>query len=326
MTLKFVKEKPGAPEMTASGTEKALIAAASKNKKIVIVMSDLGSPALQWFRDNAPNRIIELGIAEGNAAVVSGGLASEGYEPFWSTFGFCLGRAYNQIRQCICVDRFNVKMLLRCGAIGTGGISHNYIEDIAAMRVIPNLVIVQPADVVEAEKMLLAIADYVGPVFYRMEMGPTPWRVFEDNYEFEIGKAIKVREGNDAAIIATGCMVTESLKAADLLQKEKINAQVINMSTIKPIDEEAIITAAKETGAIVTAENHSIIGGLGEAVSMVLSENLPTPMSRIGVRDEFSQSGITLPDGKDQLMIFLNLSAEDIAAAVKDTIKKKKKR
>lgn len=194
------------------------------------------------------------------------------------------------------------------------------------MRVIPNVVIVNPSDVVEAEKALTAIAEYVGPVYYRLEMVSTnPWRIFEDNYEFNIGKAIKVREGDDATIIATGYMVTESLMAADLLKKEKIHVQVINMSTIKPIDEEAIVTAAKETGALITAEYHSIIGGLGEAVAMVLAENLPTPMSRIGIRDEFSQSGIVTPDGKDELKIYLNLAAEDIATAVKETIKKKKR-
>jgi transketolase len=332
MTLKYVREKFGAPDMTdafgTAGVERGIIEAAKRNPKIVLVLADVGFPGLKWFVANAPNRVFELGIAEANVAVAASGLAADGYEPFIYGFAFAtMERAVNQIRQCICVDHFNVKIMSRAGYLGTSGISHNVIEDIGIMRVMPNMVIVNPADSVEAEKAIVAIADYVGPVYFRMEPGffsPPPLRIFKDDYVFDIGKAVTVREGGDVAIIAAGYMVTESIYAADLLKKEGIEVKIVDMSTIKPIDEEAIIEAAKETGAIVTAENHSIIGGLGEGVATVLAENLPTPMARMGVRDEFSQSGIITPEGKDELKIHLNLTAEDIAAAVKDVLKKKR--
>jgi transketolase len=323
MTPKFVKEKLGEPQSIAAGTEKGLITAASKNQKILIVLNDLGSPGLNWFLENAPKRVIELGIAEANGAVVAAGLASEGYMPFWHTFGFCIGRAYNQIRQSICIDRFNVKMLFMGGLWGQDGISHLCFEDIAAMRALPNMVIVVPADAVEAEKALLAITDYVGPVYYRIEGLVPPFTplVFEDGYEFELGKAATVREGSDASIIACGTIVAEALMAAELLKKDGIDARVIDMSTIKPLDEETVIKAAKETGCVITAENHSIIGGLGEAVGTVLAENNLGPLARIGVRDEFGQSAIDTPDC---LKTYLNLSYKDIAAKVAETLKKKR--
>lgn len=324
MASKYVIENPTQFESLALGIERGLIKAAKQDNKIVLILSDLGFPALDWFRENAPNNIVELGIAEANAVVVAAGLAAEGYKPFWYTFSFLIGRAYNQIRQCVAVDRFDVKMLLRGGYGGTGGISHNFIEDVAAMRVVPNMVIVDPADAVEAEKAMMAIADYIGPVFYKIEHYSTPLKIFKDDYPFELGKAVTVKEGGDAAIITCGYMLSESLFAAKLLDEEGIGVKIVNMSTLKPIDEEAIITAAKETGAIVTAENHSIIGGLGEAVATVLVENIPTVMARIGVRDEFSQSGVITPDGKDELKIHLGLTAQDIAGAVKETIKRRK--
>jgi len=326
VTLKYVRETLGAPEAVMSGIQRSLIEVASRNPKIVAVLSDLGHPASEWFRQNAPNRMIELGVAEANAATVCGGLASEGYIPVWHTFAFCIGRAYNQIRQCICVDRFNVKMLFHgAGYFPLLGISHNSIEDMAAMRALPNLVIVTPADVVEAEKSIRAITDYVGPVYYRIEdRSPSPARIFENSYEFELGKAAMVREGSDATIVSCGFLVTRSLQAANILRGESIEAQVIDMSTVKPIDENMVIKAAKVTGALITVENHSIVGGLGEAVSAVLGENYPVPMSRVGFRDEFSQSGIITKDGADQLGVFYNLMPEDIAATVKKTIARKK--
>jgi transketolase len=332
MGLKYVRDEYGSPDMSdafgTAGVERGIIEVAKRNDKTAIVLVDLGFPGSKWWIENAPNRVFELGIAEANAAVVAGGLAAEGYEPYVYGFAFAtVERAYNQIRQCICVDHFNVKILSRAGYLGTGGISHNIIEDIAIMRALPNMVVVNPADGVESEKAIVAISDYIGPVYFRMEPGffsPPPLMIFKEDYVFDIGKAITVKEGSDLAIIASGYMVTESIYAADLLKKDGIDVKIVNMSTIKPIDKGAIIDAAKETGAIVTAENHSVIGGLGEAVATVLVENIPTPMARIGVRDEFSQSGIITPEGKDELKIHLNLRAEDIAASVKEVLKRKK--
>jgi transketolase len=326
VTLRYIREKLGAPEPIMPGIQRGVVEAASKNPRIVAVMSDLGHPGYDWFFQHAPNRIIELGVAEANAATFCGGLASEGYIPVWHTFAFCIGRAYNQIRQCICVDRFNVKMLFHgAGYFPLLGISHNCIEDVAAMRALPNMVIVSPADVVEAEKAVRSVTDYVGPVYYRIEdRGPSPARIFKDDYEFELGKAVTVRDGHDASIISYGFMVTRSIHAASMLKEEGIDVKVVNMSTIKPLDEEAVLTMAEETGAIVTVENHSIIGGLGEAVAAVLVENNPIPMKRVGFNDEFSQSGIITSEGVDQLGVYYNLMPEDIVLAVKKVIAMKR--
>jgi len=300
--------------------ERAMIEVAKRNPNTVLVLADVGFPALKWYLANAPNRIFELGIAEANVATVAGGLAAEGYVVYIQGLAFAtVERAVNQIRQCICVDHFNVKILGRAGAIGFLGISHNLIEDITIMRVMPNMVIVNPADKIEEEKCLVTISDYIGPVYYRMEMADPPLRIFKDDYVFNIGTAPTVREGGDAAIIATGSMVTESFFAADLLKKEGIEVTIVNISTIKPIDKEAIVRAAKETGAIVTAENHSIMGGLGDAVAAVLAENYPTPMKMIGVKDEFSQSG-----NANELKPHFGWLPKDIAATVKEVIKKKR--
>ena len=280
----------GEPVAAADGLVAGITKAAQKNDRIMAVMEDIGFPGLAWFMENAPDRVIECGIAEANAAVVAPALAAEGFIPLVYSFSFAtLFRAYNQIRQSICVDRFNVKLLCRGGAWGFLGISHSSIEDHAAMRVLPNMVIVNPADIVEVEKSVLAITDYIGPVFLKLEAGfasPPPLRIYTEDYPFELGKAHTIQDGADATIIATGYMVTEAIRASEKLEKEGIDVRIINMSTLKPMDEDAIIKAAEETGAIVTAENASIIGGLGEAVAAILVENIPTPMARVGGRDE----------------------------------------
>jgi transketolase len=325
MISKNVREELGTSEAILPGVQRGLIETATRNQKILAVLSDLGHPAIEWFHQNAPNRMVELGIAEGNAGTVCGALASEGYIPTWYTLAFCLGRAYNQIRQCICVDRFNVKMFFAsAGYFGAGGISHNYVEDIAAMRALPNMVIVDPADVVEAEKAIRPIMDYVGPVYYRLEASPLPARIFEDDYEFELGRATTIRDGNDATIISCGFMVTRSVQAADILRTQGLNVRVVNMSTLKPLDENAVIQAARETGAIVTVENHSIVGGLGEAVATILAENYWASLSRVGLDDEFSQSGIITKEGFDQLGVHYHLMPEDIAETVRKVVARKK--
>jgi len=317
----------GEPVATADGYDSGIIKAAQKNDRIIAVLEDMGFPSISWFRENAPDRIVECGVAEANAAVVAAGLAVEGFVPFIYSFAFAaVGRAYNQIRQSIMVDHFNVKILGRSGAMGPFGISHNWAEDIAATRALPNMVIVNAADVVEAEKAIMAVADYIGPVFVRLEAGyfsPPPLRIFSEDYPFELGKAFVVKDGKDATIIATGYMLTEAIRSAEMLEADGIDVRIINISTIKPLDEGAVIKAAEETGAIVTAENHSIIGGLGEAVASLLAENIPTPMFRVGIEDEFTQSG-RLPAESEALKAYYKLRAEDLVAAVKGCLARKK--
>ena len=315
----------GKPTPTAAGTEAGMLKVAQKHDNVVIVMEDLSMPGIDWFKANAPARVVECGIAEANGAVIAGGLAAEGFMPFLHSFSFAvLERAYNQIRQSILVDRFNVKITARDGVWGDLGISHNLVETTAIVRVLPNLVILYPADVVEAEKSFVAMADYVGPVYYRMEASPAPLKIFTDDYPFEIGKAYVIKEGKDATIIAAGYMVTEAIRAVDILEKEGLDVGIINMCTIKPLDEAAIIKAAAETRAIVTAENGSIIGGLGEGVAAVLAENMPAALVRVGVEDEFSQSG-RMSAEKDDLKAHFGLGAEDLALSVKECIAKRDK-
>ena len=309
----------GEPTMTAPAQNNGMLKVVEKHDNVVAVLADMGFPSIDWFKKNAPERIVECGVAEANAAVVAAGLAAEGFMPFTTSFVFALiGRAYNQIRQSILVDRFNVKMMGREGAWGETGISHNHVEGLGMTRVMPNLVILNAADVVEAEKAFVAMADYYGPVFFRQEMSPPPLKIFTEDYPFEIGKAYAIKDGKDATIIATGYMVTEAIRAIDILEKDGLDVGIINMSTIKPLDEEAVIKAAQETGAIVTAENGSIIGGLGEAVATVIAENVPAALVRVGIEDEFSQSG-----DDDDLLKHFALAAEDIAVSVKDAIEKR---
>jgi transketolase len=308
------------PDMVPVGVEKAITTAAAKNNRIIAVLEDMGFPGLLWFKKNAPERMIECGIAEANGAVMAAGLAAEGFIPIINSFLFAdIGRAYNQIRQSILVDRFNVKFIGREGAWGETGISHNTVEGIGACRVMPNLVILNPADSVEAQKAAEAMLQYIGPVLLRQESSPPPIKIFADDVPFDIGKAYTVKEGRDATIIATGYMLTEAIKAIDILEKDGLDVGILDMCTLKPLDEEAIIRAAEKTGAIVTAENGSVIGGLGDGVAAVLAENLPTPLIKVGVEDEFSQSGKITKD-IDELKIHFALRAEDLAVSVKEVI------
>jgi len=316
----------GPPSTAAAGPEAGMLKVLQKYNNIVAVLEDMGMPGLDWFKKNAPERIVECGIAEANAAVIAGALASEGFMPFLHSFTFAVvERAYNQIRQSILVDRFNVKILGRDGVWGELGVSHDIVEGIGCTRVLPNLVILNAADVVEAEKAFIAMTDYFGPVYFRMEQsGPPPLKIFTDDYPFEIGKAFSIKDGKDATIIATGYMVTEAIRAIDILEKDGLDVGILNMSTLKPLDEEAIIKAAEETRAIVTAENGTTIGGLGEGVAAILAENAPAALIRVGVEDEFSQSARLSPD-RDELKDLFGLGAQDIAISVKECIAKRNK-
>jgi transketolase len=313
----------GPPTAAGAADEVAMVKVLEKYKNVVAVLEDVAMPALDWFKKNAPERIVECGIAEGNAAVIAGALAAEGFTPYIHGFTFaCVGRAYNQIRQSILVDHFNVKITSR-EVWGELGVSHNVVEGIGSLRALPNLVMLNAADFVETEKAFLAMADYIGPVFFRMESQP-PMRIFTNDYPFEIGKAYAIKDGKDATIIATGYMVTEAIRAIDILEKDGLDVGIIDMSTLKPLDEEAIIKAAEQTRAIITAESGSIIGGLGEGVAAVLAENAPAALVRVGVEDEFGQSAKTNTE-PDDLMIHFGMTPEDIAIAVKECIAKREK-
>jgi transketolase len=314
----------GPPTATGGAADTAMAKVCQKYPNVIAVLEDMGMPGIEWIKKNQPDHIVECGIAEANGAVIAGALAAEGFMPFLHSFSFAvIERAYNQIRQSILVDRFNVKITARDGVWGDLGISHDIVEGLACTRILPNMVILNAADVVEAEKAYLAMADYVGPVYFRMEQSaPAPFKIFTDDYPFEIGKAYAIKDGKDATIIATGYLVTEAIKAIDILEKEGLDVGILNMSTIKPLDEEAIIKAAEQTRAIVTAENGTVIGGLGDAVASVLAENAPAALVKVGVEDEFSQSA-RLTAEVDELKDLFGLGARDIAISVKEAIAKR---
>ncbi|QEK11457.1 transketolase family protein [Crassaminicella thermophila] len=300
---------------------KALVDLGKVNEKVVVLDADLSkSTKTATFKKEFPNRFFNMGIAEQNLMGTAAGFATCGKISFASTFAmFASGRAFEIIRNSICYSNLNVKVCATHAGITVGedGASHQALEDLAIMRAIPNMVVLNPADAVSAKKAVFAMAEYDGPVYSRFGRAAVPV-IYDEDMEFEIGKGIEVKEGKDVTIIATGIMVAEALEARELLLKEGIKARVIDIHTIKPIDEEIIIKAAKETGAIVTAEEHNIIGGLGSAVAEVLTENKPVPMKRIGTKDTFGESG-----KPNELMEKYGLTAAHIAEAVKEVINKK---
>ena len=293
----------------------ALVELGREHADVVVLDADLaGATKTSTFKKEFPDRHFDCGIAEGNMMAVAAGIASMGMVPFASTFAmFAAGRAFEQVRNSIGYPHLNVKIGATHGGISVGedGASHQCCEDFALMRSIPGMTVICPADDVEARAAVKAAYEFEGPVYLRFGRSGVP--VFHDeDYKFEIGKGEVLQDGNDIAIIATGLMVCEAMKAGEELRAEGINARVINMATIKPLDEELVLKAAEECGKIVTCEEHSIIGGLGEAVSALLSEKLPTPVRRIGVNDEFGHSGPAADLLKD-----FGLSAENIVATVK---------
>jgi len=296
----------------------ALVELGREHADVVVLDADLaGATKTSTFKKEFPDRHFDCGIAEGNMMAVAAGIASMGMVPFASTFAmFAAGRAFEQVRNSIGYPHLNVKIGATHGGISVGedGASHQCCEDFALMRSIPGMTVICPADDVEARAAVKAAYEFEGPVYLRFGRSGVP--VFHDkDFRFEIGKGEVLQDGNDIAIIATGIMVGEAIKAGEELRSEGINARVINLSTIKPLDEELVLKAAEECGKIVTCEEHSIIGGLGEAVSSLLSEKLPTPVRRIGVNDEFGHSG----PAADLLRDF-GLSAENIVATAKDFI------
>ena len=279
---------------TREGYGKGLVALGAEHDDVVVLDADLaGSTKTGMFAKAYPDRHFNCGIAEANMMSVAAGLAASGFTPFASSFAmFASGRAFEQIRNSIGYPGLNVKVGATHGgmSVGEDGASHQCCEDFALMRSIPGMVVICPADGVEAEAATKAAYEYQGPVYLRFGRLAVP--VFhEEGFTFQIGKGEVMREGNDIAIIANGLMVYEAIQAGEELAKQGINARIINMSTVKPIDEELVLKAAKECGKIITCEEHSVIGGLGEAVCSYLSENYPTPVRRIGVNDQFGCSG-----------------------------------
>ena len=279
---------------TREGYGNGLVALGAAHEDVVVLDADLaGSTKTGMFAKAYPDRHFNCGIAESNMMSVAAGLAASDLVPFASSFAmFASGRAFEQIRNSIGYPHLNVKIGATHGgmSVGEDGASHQCCEDFALMRSIPGMVVICPADGVEAEAATKAAYEYEGPVYLRFGRLAVP--VFhEEGFEFKIGKGEIMREGNDIAIIANGLMVYEAIKAGEALAEAGINARIINMSTVKPIDEELVLKAAKECGKIITCEEHSVIGGLGEAVCSFLSENHPTPVRRIGVNDAFGFSG-----------------------------------
>jgi len=300
----------------------ALVELGKKRSDVVALDADLsGSTKTSKFAKAFPDRFFNIGIAEQDMMGTAAGLAIGGKLPFASTFAvFATGRAWEQIRQSICYPNLNVKIVASHAGVTVGedGGSHQSLEDIAVMRVLPHMTVIVPADGVETAQVIEAVAEYKGPCYVRTGRNKVPV-ICPPDYRFKIGKAYEFHPGKHASIIATGIMVAEALKARESLLAEGIDAGVINMSTIKPLDSGAVIAAAKRCGAVVTAEEHSIIGGLGSAVAEVLAESQPVPLVRLGTKDTFGTSGD--PDG---LLKHYGLSAADIAVAVKEAIQKKK--
>lgn len=289
---------------------------------IVVLDADLSkSTKTETFKKKFPERFINCGIAEASMISTAAGIATTGKTVFASTFAmFAAGRAFEQIRNSVCYPHLNVKIGATHAGISVGedGATHQPVEDIALMRSIPGMVVISPADSVEAEAAVEAAIKYNGPVYLRFGRLAVPVFNDEKTYKFEIGKAVELRDGSDVTVIANGLMVPEAIKAAEILAADGISAKIINMHTIKPIDKEAVIEAAKKTGCIVTAEEHNIIGGLGSAVAEVLCENFPVPMIRVGIEDKFGKSGVP-----SVLLKEYGLTAENIAAKAKIAILKK---
>ena len=273
---------------------KALAALGEEHPDLVVLDADLaGATKTATFQKAFPDRHFDCGIAEANMVCVAAGLSTTGLVPFASSFAmFAAGRAFEQVRNSVGYPHLNVKIGATHGGLSVGedGASHQCCEDFALMRSIPGMVVMSPADDVEARAMVKAAYEYVGPVYMRFGRAAVPV-IHEEDYKFEIGKGEVLKDGKDVAIIANGLMVAEALEAAETLKAEGIEAMVINMATIKPLDNELVLSTAKKCGKVITCEEHSVIGGLGEAVCSLLSENLPTPVKRIGVEDTFGRSG-----------------------------------
>jgi transketolase len=282
--------------------------------ELVVLDADLSpSTKTNEFAKSYPERFFNMGIAEQNMMGTAAGFALAGKIPCASTFAvFATGRAYDQLRNAIAYPGLNVKIIATHAGVTVGedGASHQTFEDISLMRTLPNMKVIVPADAVETAQAVTAAIKMKGPVYIRLGRSEFP-EIFDEDYQFKIGKAVPLRHGSDAVIFSAGIMVSRALEAASLLASEGIEVAVVNLSTIKPLDEETIIQMARKTGAVVTAEEHSIYGGLGSAVAEVLCENYPVPLERVGIKDRFGESG-----SPEQLLEVCGLTAKNIVAAV----------
>jgi transketolase len=308
------------PKATRDAYGETLLELGRKRSDVVALDADLsGSTKTIKFAKEFPERFFNMGIAEQDMIGTAAGLSLTGKIPFASTFAvFETGRAWDQIRLTVCYSNTNVKLVATHGGITVGedGASHQALEDIALMRALPNITVIVPADATETSSVINAVADYKGPVYVRLGRAKVPY-VMPEDYQFTLGKAYVFNIGKDVNIIAAGIMVDMAKKAAEVLSKDGIDAGVINMSTIKPLDEETLLLAAKSSKVLVTAEEHSIIGGLGGAVCEFLSENYPVPVKRIGIHDTFGCSG-----SPAELLKFHGITDEDIVKTIKAFFKK----
>ncbi|MDE6727814.1 MAG: transketolase family protein [Oscillospiraceae bacterium] len=306
---------------TREGYGEGLCALAEVRPDLLVLDADLAAATkTNIFKKKYPEKHYDCGIAEANMMGVAAGIATTGKLVFASSFAmFAAGRAFEIIRNSICYPKLNVKIGATHAGISVGedGATHQCNEDIALMRSIPNMTVINPADFVEAKAAVLAMADYVGPTYMRFGRLAVPIYNDEKTYKFEVGKGITLKDGKDVTIIASGLMVNEAMEAANALHEQGIDARVINIHTIKPIDRDIIIKAAKETGKIVTVEEHNVIGGLGSAVGDVVLEECPVPVIKLGVKDVFGHSG----SAKDLLKEY-GLCAENIVAVTKAVLGK----
>ncbi|HTP66997.1 MAG TPA: transketolase family protein [Geobacteraceae bacterium] len=303
----------------AYGEELALLGA--ENKDIVVLDADLsGSTKTSVFAKKFPDRFFNMGIAEANMVGTAAGLAAAGKIPFVSTFAvFAVGRAWEQMRQSVAYPRANVKIVATHGGVTVGedGGSHQSVEDIAIVRAVPNMTVIVPADGPETRAAIRAAASHRGPIYIRLGRNKVP-TVFDDTYRFVIGKGCQLAQGTDLTFIATGLMTAQALAASTALQKEGISARVIHLGTIKPLDRELVLQAAQETGAIVTAEEHSVVGGLGGAVAEFLGERHPVPIKRVGIQDRFGTSGKA-----EELLKYFGLTPDDLVEAAREVLERK---
>jgi transketolase len=308
------------PKATRDAYGDTLLALGKKRPDIVALDADLsGSTKTSKFAKEFPERFFNIGIAEQDMVGTAAGLSLTGKVPFASTFAvFETGRAWDQIRLTVCYSNTNVKLVATHGGITVGedGASHQALEDVALMRALPNMTVIVPSDAAETESVINAVADHKGPVYVRLGRAKVPY-VMPDDYKFTLGKAYVFHMGKDANIVASGIMVDAAKKAAEILSLEGIDTGVINMATIKPLDEETLLAAAKSSKVIVTAEEHSIIGGLGGAVCEFVSEHCPVPVKRIGTQDTFGCSGTP-----DELLKLHGLTAENIVETIKASLSK----
>lgn len=299
-----------------------LVELGAENPNVVALDADLsGSTKTGVFAKKFPERFFNMGIAEANMVCTAAGLATVGKIPFASTFAvFASGRAWEQIRNSVAYPKANVKIVATHGGITVGedGGSHQSVEDIAIMRAIPNMTVIVPADGPETRAAIRAAAAHKGPVYIRLGRNKVQ-TVFNDSHLFAIGKGNEVVSGSDMTFITTGLMTAHAVKAAELLKAKGISARVVHIATIKPLDQDIIIKAARETGAIVTAEEHSIIGGLGGAVAEVLAENQPVPVKRVGINDRFGLSGKA-----EELLKYFGLMPEDLVEAAEEVLTRKR--